>query len=80
MTIVALTDFLMWCTILNLGIMFLWLIFFILAPDVTYRLQTRFFPMSRDTYNTLIYAFLGVYKIVFLVFVLIPYLALLIIY
>ncbi len=78
MSISMLTDFLMWCTILNIGIMFLWLIFLILMPDFTYRLQTRFFAMPRETYNVVIYAFLGVYKVMFLVFVLIPYLALLI--
>ena len=79
MTISVMTDFFMWCTILNIGIMAFWMIFLIFAPEFTYRLQARFFPMPRETWNIVIYSFLGIYKIMFLIFALIPYLTLLII-
>jgi len=37
------------------------------------------FPLPRGTYNVIIYAFLGLFKIVFLVFNVVPYVVLLII-
>jgi hypothetical protein len=37
------------------------------------------FPIPRETFNVLIYGFLGLFKIFFLTFNLVPYLALLII-
>ncbi len=49
------------------------------APDLLYRMQSKWFPISRETFNVVIYSFLGLFKIVFLVFSLVPYLALLII-
>ena len=39
-------------------------------------MQSRWFPISREAYDVAIYAFLGVFKIVFIVFNLVPYLAL----
>lgn len=78
MDIGSATTFLMWCTVLNIALMLFWMVFLFLAPDFTYRLQTKFFPMPRETYNVVVYSFLGVYKVVFLVFVFIPYIALLI--
>lgn len=50
----------------------------ILAPDLMYRTQSKFFPISRETFNVAIYSFLGLFKIFFLLFNLVPYLALLI--
>jgi len=51
----------------------------VLAPDRVYQTQSRWFPIPRETFDVLIYAFLGLFKIVFLVFNLVPYLALLIV-
>ena len=79
MDIATLTTFFMWCTIINMAFMALLLVFLVLAPDFTYRLQSRFFPLSRATYDVVMYSFVAIYKIVFIVFVFAPYLALLII-
>lgn len=79
MTIQSLTDFFMWCTIINLGIMMYWILFCIFTPNLIYRMQSRFFPLPRETFDIIIYSFLGLFKIVFVVFSLTPYLALLII-
>ena len=46
------------------------------APNLVYRLQNWLFPMPRETYDTVIYSFLGMFKIAFLFFNLVPYLAL----
>jgi len=76
MTIEVLTAFFMWCTIINGALLMVWAGFFMVAADTVYRTQNRFFPIPRATFNVVMYCFLGVFKIVFLVFSLIPYLAL----
>ncbi len=49
------------------------------APDLVYRTQSKWFPISRETFDVIIYSFLGLFKVVFLVFSAVPYAALLII-
>ena len=79
MDIQTLTRFFMWCTIINGGLLVLWSVMFKFAPDFVYRTQSKWFPISRETFNVIIYSFLGLFKIVFLVFNLVPYVALLIV-
>ena len=79
MDIQTLTSFFMWCTIINLCVYLVWVTFLIILPDFVYNIQSRFFPISRETFNTVIYSFLGAFKIFFLVFNVTPYVALLII-
>ena len=79
MDIQTLTTFFMWCTIINGGILILWTMFFVFAPDFVYRIQSIWFPIPRETWNVVIYSFLGLFKIVFLVFNVVPYVALLVI-
>ena len=79
MDIQILTTFFMWCTILNGGILTLWTLFCVFAPDLVYRTLSKFFPIPRETFNIIIYSFLGLFKIFFLVFNVSPYLTLLII-
>lgn len=76
MAIQTLTDFFMWCTIMNLTLMVFWSAIFLLAPDWVYRTQVKFVPVSREVFNVTLYSFLGLFKIIFLVFNLVPYLAL----
>ena len=79
MTIETLTAFFMWCTILNGGILILWTVFLVFTPDLVYRLQSIWFPIPRETYNVVIYAFLGLFKLLFLIFSAVPLVALLLI-
>jgi hypothetical protein len=79
MNIQALIRFFMWCTIINGGLLILWAVFTVFAPDLVYRIQSKWFPIPRETFTVVIYSFLGLFKIVFLVFNVVPYVALLII-
>lgn len=79
MDLQTLTTFFMWCTIINGGILILWTTFSLLAPNLVYRTQSTFFPIPRETFTVIIYSFIGFFKIVFLVFNLAPYVALLIV-
>lgn len=74
-----LTAFFMWCSIINGGLLVFWTLWLLLAPDLVYRIQTTFFPMSRDSFNLMMYGFLGAFKLAFILLNLVPYLALAII-
>lgn len=79
MDIQILTRFFMWCTIINSGLLAFWVLFVKFAPDLVYRTQVPWVDISRETYNVVIYSFLGVFKIFVLVFNVVPLAALLII-
>ena len=79
MDIQTLTIFFMWCTIINGALLVLWITMYSLAPDLVYRTQNKWFPIPRETFNVVFYSFLGLYKIIFLVFNVVPYVALLIV-
>ena len=79
MDIQSLTKFFMWCTIINGAIFFIWIIIYFIAPNLVYRIQNKIFPQPRETFNIFYYSFLGLFKIIFLVFNVVPYVALLII-
>ena len=79
MNIATLTDFFLWCCIINGGLMLYWFLVCIVAPDLVYKLQSKFFPMPREVFVPILYGFLGLFKIFFIMFNLAPYLALLII-
>jgi hypothetical protein len=79
MTIDTLTGFFMWCSIISAGVYLLWVVFFLLMPDFVYSVQTRWFPIPRETYNTIMFSLLGAFKITLIIFVIVPYVSLLII-
>jgi hypothetical protein len=79
MDIEILTSFFKWCTIMNVTLLILWTGTFMLMPDFVYRTQYKWFPVPRETFNVVMYSFLGLFKIMFLVFNVIPLVALLIV-
>lgn len=79
MDVSTLTIFFMWCTIMNGALLLFWTTMCTLAPDLVYRTQHKWFPLPRETFNVVIYSFLGLFKIGFLVFNVVPFVALLIV-
>ena len=79
MDIQKLTTFFMWCTIINGALFVLWIVMLISARDLIYRMQTRWFPISREKFDLVMYSFLGLFKIIYIVFNIVPFLTLLII-
>lgn len=79
MDIQALTTFFMWCTIINGGLLIFWVLATMTIPNLVYRTQSKFFPMTKENFNIVFYMFLGIYKIFFIVFNVIPFVVLLII-
>ena len=79
MDIQTLTTFFMWCTIINLGLLILTSLVCIFLADFSYRMNNRFFSISRETFNIAFFSFIGLFKIFVIVFNIVPYIALLII-
>ena len=76
MNLEMLKQFFMWCTVINLGL-FIWMaVMCIGCRSFICRVHGKMFGLSEDTINAMLYGFLGFYKIVFIVFVLVPWLAL----
>ena len=75
----ALTTFFMWCTIINGSLLLFWVTICLLVPDILYRTQSKLFPLPRETFTVVLYSFLGLFKIFFLIFNVVPFVALLIV-
>jgi len=76
MDMAKLTSFFKWCTLMNGGLLVLWIALCSLAPDLVYATQSNFFPIPREAFDLMIYGFLGLFKLLFLIFNVVPYLAL----
>lgn len=79
MDIHTLISFFMWCTIINFGVLLFLALVYMLMPNLAYRLQSRWIPISKETFDIVFYSFIGFFKAIVLVFNLVPWLALLII-
>ncbi len=78
MNIEALIMFFKWCTIINGLLLAFWAALVIFCPNIVYNVEKKFFPVPRDFFDKFIYAFLAMFKILFLIFNLVPLIALLI--
>ena len=76
MTFEQLTAFLGWCTAINVGVLLLATLMLILMKDFTARVHGALFPLPRQVLEEQYFQYLAQYKILILVFNLVPYLAL----
>jgi hypothetical protein len=72
-------EILLWCAVINYGVLLWWFLFFRFAHDWLYRFHTRWFHIRPDQFDTIHYAGMAIYKIGILLLNLVPYLALLIV-
>lgn len=70
---------LLWCAIINYGVLVWWFLVFWFAHDWIHRLHGRWFPMPVEHFNALHYGGMAIYKIGILLFNVVPYVALLIV-
>jgi hypothetical protein len=76
MDMITVRAFFMWCTIINGALLVLSFLICAFGGDWVYRMHSKLFPISREAFNVAIYSFIGLYKIFFWVFNLVPYIAL----
>ncbi len=76
MTIDLVRDALLWCFIINIGILLWWFLFFALAHDWVYQFHGKWFKLSVDKFDTIHYAGMAFFKICIFLFNIVPYFAL----
>jgi hypothetical protein len=76
MTIPVMIRTLLWCSIINYGILLVWFLSFLLAHDWMYQLHGRWFHFSVEQFDMLHYAGMSIYKLGILLLNLVPYVAL----
>lgn len=74
-----LRDFLFWCTVINAGLLLLASLVVKTAGGWLYDTQGKWFSMPQETFNVVVYAVLGIYKILLIVFCAVPWVVLLIV-
>ncbi|MBI3246634.1 MAG: hypothetical protein HYZ50_09025 [Deltaproteobacteria bacterium] len=76
MSIEATRNFLLWCTVINYGVLLVWFLFFAFAHDWIQRLHGRWFHLSREQFDALHYVGMAIFKIGIILFNLVPYVVL----
>ncbi len=76
MTIDLVRDALLWCFIINIGILLWWFLFFTLAHDWVYQFHGKWFKLSVDKFDAIHYAGMAFFKICIFLFNIVPYFAL----
>lgn len=72
MNVGYLRDFLLWCAVVNYGILLVWFLVFVAAHDWMFRLHGRWFHLSLERFDGIHYAGMALYKIGILLFILVP--------
>jgi hypothetical protein len=65
-------TFLLWCTVINYGVLLVWFLVFVFAHDWIQRIHGRWFRLSRDQFDILHYAGMSIFKIGIILFNLVP--------
>jgi len=76
MTLEIIRDALAWCTVINWGLLLLWLIFFIGAHDWMYRVHSKWFNIPVEKFDAIHYSGMAIFKTAVVMLNLVPYLAL----
>ena len=76
MTTNEMKEVLLWCVGINYGVLLVWFGVFVYAHDWMYRLHTRWFKLSVETFDGLHYAGVSIYKIGIILLNLVPLVAL----
>ncbi|HTN72836.1 MAG TPA: hypothetical protein VMO00_17275 [Methylomirabilota bacterium] len=76
MSLKSVRGALLWCTVINYGLLVIWFLFFMMAHDWMYLLHSRWFHISVEQLDMLHYAGMAVYKVGVLLFNLVPFIAL----
>ena len=65
-------SFLLWCTVINYGVLLVWFLVFATAHDWMRRFHGRWFRLSDEQFDFLHYLGMSIYKIGILLFNLVP--------
>jgi hypothetical protein len=72
-------SFFMWCSIINFSVLILWFALFIFAHNLMKNLSDKVMGCKIESFDTLHYAGISLYKITIIIFNIVPWAALTII-
>ena len=76
MTVVTIRELLGWCCVINMGLLLWWFLIILFAHDWVYRIHSKWFKMSKETFDAIHYTGIAFFKIAIFVFNIVPYIAL----
>lgn len=76
MTVEMISVFLGWCSVINMGLLLWWFLFFVLAHGWLFRFHGKWFNLSAERFDAIHYAGMACFKLSIFVFNLVPYIAL----
>jgi len=76
MSIKVARDALLWCTVINFGLLIVWILLLALPHDWLYRYWGNWFSLSAEQFDALNFGGIVLYKMGILLFNLVPYIAL----
>ncbi len=76
MIIDVMRDAFLWCFIINMGILLWWVGFIIFAKEWVYKMHSKFYQLSKESFSTIHYAGIVLFKVFIFAFNLVPYIAL----
>jgi hypothetical protein len=79
MTIAMWQSFLGWSLVIHWGILILWVVFIKWMPSPIYKLHNYWVPITKQAFSMIHYGGIGLYKLLIIVFNLVPYCALMLI-
>jgi hypothetical protein len=62
-----------WAALINIGILLFWFALLMLARDPIYRLHSKLFKLSEESFGALQYGLIGFYELAIFIFLLGPY-------
>jgi Family of unknown function (DUF6868) len=69
-------HFLLWCTVINYGVLLVWFLVFVFARNWIQRIHGRWFGLPNGQFDSLHYAGMAIYKIGILLFNPVPFVVL----
>ncbi len=75
MTFETTRSILAWCSLINLGLLTWWFLFFVFARNWMLKIHGRWFRIPEERFDSIHYSGMAFYKICILIFNLVPYLA-----
>ena len=67
---------LLWCTVINFGLLAFWSLLIMLAHDWIHRLMSKWFRLSSEQFDAINFAGIVFFKVGVILFNLVPYVAL----
>lgn len=76
MTLEQIRDMLMWCAVINMGILLYWALFLLMARDWVYRVHSRWIKVTEERFDAIHYGGMTAFKITIFAFNIVPCIAL----